>query len=226
MVLSDPAATAWDAAGQPDVDAPTSGQGRCGRCGADGPTVASSRIISEKFTGFDAWQFGTRRLCTPCALAYRRPPTSQPAMLITTTSVTEYPERSGLAAVLMTGPLACTEAAIAPAYPRRHLLPTARWGHLATDTLVIGWDAAAARRLADAAWLRSLLLALKDTTEPTLRVWTRLGESAPPHRLLTSQPAHRWEPILSAWSNLQLWRSTPPLWAAARTLTDHATAHR
>ena len=51
-MISDPAAAAWVAAGRPAVDAPPPVDGRCGRCGEDGPTVTSARIISEKFTGF------------------------------------------------------------------------------------------------------------------------------------------------------------------------------
>ena len=81
-MLSDPAAAAWAAAGHPSVDAPPPVRGRCGRCGAEGPTVTSSRIVSESFTGFDTWPFGTRRLCVPCAWAYSRPPRAVPATLL------------------------------------------------------------------------------------------------------------------------------------------------
>src|SRR6185295_10995345 len=98
-----PAAAAWVAAGRPAVDAPPPVDGRCGRCGEDGPTLTSARIISEKFTGFDAWPFGSRRLCVPCAWAYSRQPTSQPSLLITDTTVTEYSSGAALADMLTVG---------------------------------------------------------------------------------------------------------------------------
>lgn len=212
-MLSDPAAAAWVAAGRPSVDAPPPVDGRCGRCGDDGPTVTSSRIISEKFTGFDAWPFGSRRLCVTCAWAYSRQPTTQPALLITTTTVTEHTNGAVLTAVLTAEALPDTHAVVLPTARRRHILPTAQWGHLATDGLVVRWDAAAASRLADLAWLRTTVGA----------TWPQLTRSVPPSRLLTAQPADRWPQILAAWSQLQTWRCVPPLWAVARTLTTAAT---
>ena len=125
-MLSDPAAAAWVAARRPAVDAPAPVDGRCGRCGEDGPTVTSARIISEKFTGFDGWPFGSRRLCVPCAWAYTRQPTTQPALLITATTVTEYSSGAALADVLTDGPLSSTQAVVLPTAHRRHILPTAQ----------------------------------------------------------------------------------------------------
>ena len=156
-MLSDPAATAWVVAGRPAVDAPTPVPGRCGRCGEDVPTVASRHVISEKFTNFDDWPFGSRRLCVPCAWAYSRSPAAVPAMMITAATVTEHPKGIGLAAVLAAGPLAHTHAVVLPTSHRRHILATAQWGHVATDGLVTAWDAAAAARLADLAMLRPVV---------------------------------------------------------------------
>jgi hypothetical protein len=215
-MLTDPAAAAWVAAGRPTVDAPPPVEGRCGRCGTDGPTVTSSRIISEKFTGFDAWPYGSRRLCVACAWAYSRQPTTQPALLITTTTVTEYPDGADLAHALTGGALPNTHAVVLPTARRRHILPTAEWGHLATDGLVVRWDAAAAARLADLGWLRSEVGA----------TWPQLSRAAPPSRLLTVQPPDCWAQILAAWSQVQPWRSVPPLWAAARALTNSSAAAR
>lgn len=209
-MLSDPAAAAWVAAGRPAVDAPAPVDGRCGRCGQDGPTVTSSRIISEKFTGFDAWPFGSRRLCVPCAWAYTRQPTTQPALLITTTAVTEYSAVAALAEVLTAGPLSNSQAVVLPTARRRHILPAAEWSHLATDGLVVAWDRAAATRLADLTWLRTTIGA----------TWPQLHRPAPPSRLLSAAPADRWSRILTAWEALQGWRAVPPMWAAARVLTN------
>jgi hypothetical protein len=213
---SDPAAAAWVAAGRPAVEAPPPVEGRCGRCGADGSTVTSSRIISEKFTEFDTWPFGLRRLCVACAWAYSRQPTTQPALLISTTQVNEYPDGAGLANLLTASALPNTLAVVLPVVKRRHILPTAQWGHLATDGLVVRWDAAAAARLTDLAWLRSEMGV----------TWPQLNRAAPPVRLITAQSPDQWPRTMAAWSQLQQWRSVPPLWTAGRALTNNSAPTR
>lgn len=215
-MFSDPAAAAWIAAGRPDVGAPASLSGRCGRCGSDEPTVASARIISEKFTGFDSWPYGSRRLCTCCAWAYSRPPTAQCATLITQTTITEYLDGAELGATLIAGALPDSQAAIVPTSRRRHILPTAQWAHLAADDLPLRWDATAAARLADLAWLRGTVGA----------TWPQLAKPAPPARLVTAQPSRYWPRIMDAWSQLQHWRSLPPMWSAARILTNGYSPQR
>jgi hypothetical protein len=136
---------------------------------SDGPTLTSSRIISERFSGFAHWPYGSRRLCVACAWAYSRRLTTQSALLITTTTVTEYPHAAGLADTLTRGPLPNTQAVVVPTANhrrRRHILPTAQWGHLATDGLVVRWDHAAAARLTDLAWLRTTVGARMATVKP------------------------------------------------------------
>lgn len=209
-MFTDPAEAAWNAAGRPPVQAPAPVEGRCGRCGEWTATVTSTHIVSEKFTGFDAWPYGSRRLCVPCAWAYSHTPTAQQAMLITPTATTAYTDGRELTELLTAGPLPATTAAILPTAKRRHLLPTAQWAHVATDGLVVAWDATTAHRLADLLWLRSQIGA----------TWPQLESPAPPARLMRSHPATAWEPILAAWSALQTWRATPPLWAAGRILTN------
>lgn len=211
-MLSDPAASAWRIAGEPGLDASTGG-GRCGRCGTDGPSVASTQVVSERFSGIDTWPYGWRRLCVTCAWAYSRSPVVAPIMLITTTAVTEYSTGPELAQVLAAGPLASTSAAIMPTTRRRHILPGAQWGHLAVDGLVVRWDGAAAQRLTDLLWLRRSVCASSE------RPWKDLGRAAPPHSVLAVQPAELWPQILLAWERLQPWRSLQPLWTAARLLT-------
>ncbi|MCV7050847.1 hypothetical protein H7H82_09605 [Mycobacterium heidelbergense] len=209
-MLSDPAAAAWVVAGRPCVHAPSPVDGRCGRCGEHGPTVSSGRIISEKFTGFEAWSFGSRRLCIPCAWAFSRQPTTEPALLITTHSVTSYLDGAALADVLTVGELPTTHAVVLPTGRRRHILPTAQWGHLATDGLVVRWDAGAVSKLTNLTWLRTTVGA----------TWPQLSRSAPPSRLLTAHPAECSSRIRTAWSLLDRWRAIPPLWAVARVLTS------
>lgn len=213
-MLSDPAAAAWVIAGRPPITAaPEPVEGVCGRCGDRGPTVTTTRIFSEKFTGYEHWPYGKRRLCVPCAWAYSRRPTTALPMLITATTVTEYPDGRGLAPILRTAALPNTAAAVLPVRAlrkHRYLLPTAQWGHLATDRIVVRWDSTAAERLTDMTWLR-------DDAGATMG---QLDQPAPPAQLLTAQPSATWPRILSAWTQLQPWRDNPTLWLAAREITD------
>ena len=82
MLLTTPAEAAWTAAGQPAVEAPAPVEGRCGRCGTQTATVTSTHIVSEKFTGFDSWPYGSRRLCA-LRVGLQPHPTAQQAMVIT-----------------------------------------------------------------------------------------------------------------------------------------------
>lgn len=217
-MLSDPAAAVWVAAGRPGVAAPAPVDGRCGRCGTDGPTVTSSRIISEKFTAFDSWNFGMRRLCVPCAWAYSRSPTSQPGMLITEGAVKEYRGARGaaeLGVVMAGGALAADRAAVIPTTMRRHILPTAQWGHVATDGFVAPWDDDAVARLRDLAWLRSLGAS-----------WPQLCGSAPPYQLMSAQPSSQWRRIFDAWERLEEWRAVSPMWSIGRLLTNDDQSRR
>lgn len=210
-MLSDPAAAAWVAAGRPAVDAPAPTPGQCGRCGVHGPTVTSSRIVSERFTEFDTWPFGSRRLCVPCAWAYSHKLAAQPAMLITTITTIEYANGADLGPALTKGALQTTEAVMVPGRQRRrHVLPNMQWGHLSTDRVAIAWDETAARRLADQVWLRVTIGA----------AWTQLAAPTPPASLLIAQPSEVWPRIIAAWESLQVWRAIPSLWAATSILSN------
>lgn len=226
-MLSDPAAAAWVAAGRPTFDGPAPRPGRCGRCGQDGPTLASSRIISEKFTGYDSWPFGSRRLCVPCAWAYSRPPQAIPAIAITAASVTEHPKGSGLAPLLTAGGLPNTHAVVLPASRRRHILATAEWGRVATDGIVIAWDDTAAARLSALIRIRPAVTAwVRSTATDSMKGWhisreieRTLQRPMPPYPLLATQPQAQWPQFVADWEVLQPWRSVAPLWVAARVLT-------
>ncbi|TEA09071.1 hypothetical protein CCUG60884_00239 [Mycobacteroides salmoniphilum] len=129
-------------------------------------------------------------------------------MLITTATATAYRDAAALGPALSDGPLPADTAVVVPVARRRHILPTAQWGHLATDTLVLRWDAAYANRLAELRWLRT-----------TGASWPQLSQETPPPTLLTNQPSAEWDRILSAWARLNRWRRIPPLWTAARVLS-------
>lgn len=206
-MLSDPAAAAWTAAGEPSAAAEVSG--RCGRCGFSGRAVPSRSVVSVKFTGFADWPFGDEWLCPACAWAYSRPPAKQPALHITSAATVEFSDRAALAGILRVGVLPADEAVVLPTTRHRHVLASAQWGHLAVDGLVIGWDDSSAARLESLIWLR--------TAGAT---WVQLQRPVPPLELLASQPGALWPRVLDEWSSLGRWRAIPPLWAAAKILTN------
>lgn len=208
-MLADPAAAAWVVAGRPRIHTPPPADGRCGRCGDEGPTVSMTRVIPDKLVGSQNLPFGSNRLCAPCSWAFNRNPAIQPALLITAHSVTSYLDGAALCDVLTAGELPGMQAVILPTARRRHILPTARWGHLATDGLVVRWDEGAVTKLTTLVWLRSAVGA----------TWPQLSRSAAPAQLLANQPAKYTSRIRTAWSLLGRWRTTPPLWAAARILS-------
>lgn len=211
-MLADPAAAAWNAAGEPTPEGACI-PGRCGRCGSHGNAVASLSVVSVKFTGFADWPFGADQLCSACAWAYSRPPARVPAMHITCGGVAEYSDRGSLTEILRAGALSPHEAVVLPTTRHRHVLATAEWGHLAVDGLVCRWDAIAAGRLEDLVWLR----------EDVGATWRQLQRPVPPAELLGGQARALWPRALQAWSQLDRWRATPPLWAAARILTNDYT---
>lgn len=179
--------------------------------------VPSSRVVSEKFAAFDGWLYGLNRLCMGCAWAYSRAPNTQPALHITTTSVTEHVDSTDLVGVLCAGPLPATAAVVVPATRRQHILPHAQWGHAATDGYLLAWDARAAQRLSEVVWLRALLCATGPGANGS---WIRLSAAVPPPWLFTRQTAGQWAQIMAAWELLAAWRSLPQLWAMARRLTN------
>lgn len=211
-MLSDPAAAAWTAAGKPSP--PTTMAGKCGRCGSSGSTISSRSVVSAKFTAYTDWPFGDEGLCAACAWAYSRPPAKQPALHITFSAADEFSDRADLSGILRAGALPADEAVVLPTTRHRHVLATAQWGHLAVDGLVARWDSSAAGRLNSLIWLRG-----------AGATWTQLQRPAPPPQLLKAHRGALWPQILGAWSTLTSWRTIPPLWAAAKILTNNYTQH-
>ncbi|WP_238407199.1 MULTISPECIES: hypothetical protein [unclassified Mycolicibacterium] len=135
-------------------------------------------------------------------------------MLISNTQISEFPDGSGLFEALRS-PLPHDLAAVIPIRrlrKRRHVLPTAQWAHLAMDKLVLPWDRAAASRLVDLQWIRTV----------TSAGFRQLTRPAPPVRFVTSLPPDQWDRMIEAWTNLQNWRDNPTVWAAVYEISGPA----
>lgn len=173
--------------------------------------MASRLVVSVKFTAFADWPYGAERLCPVCAWAYSRPPAKQPAVHITRCGAVEFADRAALVEILRVKSLSTDDAVVLPTVRHRHVLATAEWGNLAVDGLVARWDDSAAELLEDLIWLRGHAGAS----------WVQLQQPVPPIEVLRRQSGDLWTRILQAWAQLAKWRTTPPLWAAMKILTNN-----
>lgn len=215
-----PAFAAWIAAGRPAP--PTAGlpeQGEwCCCCGAtDLPLVAALSVVSRKFTDAESWVYGGDWLCAACGWAYGTADLRRSVYLVDQhRAARTVVERAELGELLAAGPLPAGQMAVVPVRGRRHILPTARWGHVCTDDTAVRWDDAAVALLTDLRWLRTL---------PGVRA-AMLTDPVPPMTLMRTLPADQWPRLLKAWDALTVWRTHPGAWwdAAIALSTPGGTA--
>ena len=193
---------AWTAAGTPGV---VDGEvGICARCSSTGPSVASRTAVSRTFTGMDCWDRPAGdRLCPACAWAYGTPALRAGAHLVGAGPVALTPlERVQGADVLTCGPLTGDQALVVPLRPgRKHLLPSAAWGHVRLDDVTISWSRSDAARLATARRLRTLGFGT-----------AMLAAAAPAFGVLRRLPRSQWQSVMDAWHQLDPWRATDSPW--------------
>lgn len=185
----------------------------CARCGDRGETVRSAEIISENFTGFDAWPYGLRRLCVPCAWAYSSaPPTARTILTITRDRTTQHRSPAAIGKRLRDGPLAGDAAIVLSVERNFHVLPHSQWGRVTFDRFTTDWDENAAHLLRRVRWLRSVGCGPKQLLSPQ-----------PPQPFLRSLPVGSWLEVDQAWQELKSWRATPVFLFAAWNLTAPAS---
>ncbi len=201
-----PAFTAWTAAGRPippTAELPGPGEWCC-CCGAtDLPLVAALSVVSRKFTDAESWVYGGDWLCAACGWAYSTAELRRSVYVVEQhRPARTVVERAELGELLAAGPLPVDRMAVVPVRGRRHILPTARWGHVCTDDTAIRWDDAAVALLTALRWLRTL---------PGVRA-AMLTDPAPPMTLIRALPADQWPQLLTAWDALSGWRTHPGAW--------------
>lgn len=194
---------AWLGSGAP-ITGPHSGHGACARCGHVEDLVPVRAAISKTFTGFDGWRdLAGRGLCPVCAWGHattelrscahlvRRSPPAVSALL-----------RAQVAEFLQRGALSPEVALAVPLRPgRKHILPAARWGRVATDDAQLAWTDLDAHLLA-------LIVDLRREGFGT----RMLREAAPPFVALSRLPSHRWASVMTTWDRLKVWRSPDNPW--------------
>lgn len=181
----------------------------CCRCGAHLEVTPLHRIVSAKFTGFDALGPGDG-LCQSCAWSFSTP-ARRLCLLITATTATVLDSPSLYDQLLH--PLA-SAAIVVPISGRKHVLPYAQWGTIRVDDINLTWRTRDTHRLHITAELRSRGVPA-----------TTLNDPAPPTRWLTTQPPETWEPTQRQWRELDPWRNTPHLDLALKA-THHLKGNR
>ena len=126
------------------------GEHRCARCGrGTGQLTPAGRVVSAKFTGFDDWVGPpTGGVCRDCEWAlHTKGLRLHPLVVHRTTPSVTTATRSQLA-TLLDAPLPLEVSVTVPLRPgRKHLLPSARWGHVTTDDATLRWGSGDATRL-------------------------------------------------------------------------------
>ena len=176
------------------------GEGPCARCGAPHGRVPVAGVVSRVFTGTDSWtQPAGHLLCRACAWAYSAPRAREairhvfraPAAVRELTIAQAYGE-------LSRGGLEASASMVVPIRPgRRHLLPHAQWGRIATDHGCFAWSDADADRLQAVQRLRDAgvrMAAFTDAVAP----WTVI---------VGARARGDLTQVLGDWESLRPWRA-------------------
>ena len=204
---------AWIAAGRPQVLDPATA-GRCARCSAIGGQMVPTReVVSRVFTAFDGWADpGGPTVCPTCAWGYREPALRSGAHLVTASGPgLKRVTPAGILSILA-APLPGGAALVVPLRPgRKHLFPTAGWGRVTLDDLLLPWSAADCGRLEATTRLRDDGFGSR-----------MLAAAAPAWPVLRKLPRGQWPRVLADWAALTPWRQRRP-WL---DLAIYATAAR
>ena len=193
---------AWRGSGAPEpaIKGP---RGICSRCGREGHLTATREVVSPVFTGYDHWTHPAGPgLCAGCSWAYRTP-----ALRSTISLVTRGParcqvlDRATCLAILQCA-VPAGMALVVPLRPgRKHLLPIAQWGMVATDTAVVPWSAREAALLQLVVELRRHGFGSRMLMEPAV-----------PFAMLQRLPAAVGDWVMATWGQLDQWRAADSPW--------------
>ena len=205
----DVVAAAW--AANPPPPPPPPPQGHCGRCGQTQPVWPAHQALSPNFSAYDTWTSPSHRwLCAACTWAYTTPALRSTTHRITTTATLQSLTRTQALDLLRSHPLTSDEALVMPLRPgRRHLLPTAPWGHITTDPGPIPWTSTDTHLLTEYAALRQRGFTPAD-----------LASRAPDFKRLQRCGGPDLAGTLNLWKRLDPWRCPDSPWLA---IASHVT---
>ena len=191
---------AWLAAGRPEVAPPRTG-GACARCRQLARLIPVGEVISGKFTGWEGWADPCGDgVCPPCAWGYRNPALRRTATCVTAAQPRISHPAAGELAAILAAPLRGDMALSVPLRPgRKHLLPAAAWGRIATGDALLAWTQGDVTRLAVMRRLRRAGFGSRMLAAP-----------APAFPVLRRLPPDRRSGVLADWPELAAWRSRRP----------------
>ena len=196
-------AAAFTAMGPPQPD-PGHPVGRCARCARTAELRPVREAVSAQFTGFDDWRCASGSgLCPVCVWGYRSAALRREAHL-----VTRHPpechavQKPAVFALLSAGAVGPGQCLVVPVRPgRKHVMPTAVWGQVCTDTANLPWSAGDAGRLAAVGRLRRWGFG------PRLLV-----QAAPAFAAVRRLEAQKWAQVFHTWEQVDPWRAGGQPW--------------
>lgn len=213
-MTSDPVHVAWMTEGCPLP--PPGGRrstGPCARCSAIDELETASRVVSDRFTGWDTWAnpSGTG-LCPACAWAYREPELRKSSSVVRREPPgIEFVDFTGLRQVLDAPVPSGVAVVVTLSVGRKHVLPSAVFGRVCVDGLVISWSGEDVERLAAMEALRLAGVS-----------YLALAEPAPPWKVIAATPAAERGRLLTLWALLDPWRQARPWFDLGVTATTFA----
>lgn len=187
--------------GKPSVDKPVTfdSDALCGTCRERAQTAPAHLILTSQFGSWDAIivdpKTGARWLCAACAWAWRAVKYRQKATIVRLSEdgdvSVEHPPLTGLLDAL-DGPIPLNVAISVPLSKKKAVLPTARWGQVAFDTMRTTWTPRMLRQLRAARHLRA-----RGVAEPDL-----LADSPPGYLLAKVDTPEEHDLVVRLWRAL------------------------
>ena len=159
------------------------------------------QVVSAKFTGYDDWVGpASVGMCRDCAWALHTKGLRLHPLVVHRTTPTLAQGTRGVLAALLADPLRLEVSVTVPLRPgRKHLLPSARWGHVTTDDATLRWGPGDAARLHAMQRLRRRGFGGRMLTAP-----------APAWPVLRRLDAAARAEALTDWARLDPWRAAAP----------------
>lgn len=143
--LVDPLVVTWNALGDPAPVVNSGPVARCGRCNQEQSLKLLREILSSNFTGWEQVDPASLGLCSMCAWAYQE-------TLLRTNAIHINRETASWAGMdtlvsLLSQPLSSQDSIVLPMRGQKHLLPSAKWASITSDSGTFPWNAEAAQLL-------------------------------------------------------------------------------
>lgn len=176
--------------------------------------MPSRQVISRRFTAYDDWIQPGGELCQVCAWGLAGTGLRSSILQISLSQLREL-DGSTLAD-LLGRPVDENTAVILPLRPgRKHLLPSARWGHVVVDDVAVRWGGAEVVLRAEMAWLRARGLSV-----------SMIYDGNPDAGILRRVPTDELPDVLESLERVRHWRRSPQWQIAVRASTSSSTRRR